>query len=72
MIPGCAMPGKVFVGQRQEGFAVNLGTTTLVNAPVGVLLDRPAKTAINGRATPVQKTNVTSIAMEVHKLPRRI
>jgi len=24
-IPGCAMPGRVFVGQRREGFAVNLG-----------------------------------------------
>jgi hypothetical protein len=24
-IPGCAKPGKVFVGQRKEGFVVNLG-----------------------------------------------
>ena len=24
-IPGCATPGKVFVGQRAEAFAVNLG-----------------------------------------------
>ena len=24
-IPGCTMPGRVFVGQRKEGFAVNLG-----------------------------------------------
>jgi len=24
-IPNCASPGRVFVGQRQEGFAVNLG-----------------------------------------------
>jgi len=24
-IPGCATPGRVFVGQRQEAFAVNLG-----------------------------------------------
>src|SRR5882672_3741863 len=24
-VPGCTMPGRVFVGQRKEGFAVNLG-----------------------------------------------
>ncbi len=34
-IPGCAMPAKVFVGQRKDPFAVNLGTIfDLVNAPV--------------------------------------
>ncbi len=26
-IPGCSTPGRVFVGQRKEGFAVNLGQT---------------------------------------------
>jgi hypothetical protein len=26
-IPGCGSPGRVFVGQRREGFAVNLGET---------------------------------------------
>lgn len=32
VIPGCATQGRVFVGQRQEGFAVNLGETfDLVN-----------------------------------------
>ena len=25
-IPGCSQPGKLFVGQRKEPFAVNLGT----------------------------------------------
>ncbi len=31
-IPGCGTPGRVFVGQRKEGFAVNLGETfDLVN-----------------------------------------
>ena len=35
-IPGCTQPGKMFVGQRKEPFAVNLGTIfDLVNAPVG-------------------------------------
>ena len=31
-IPNCSLPGRVFVGQRKEGFAVNLGETfDLVN-----------------------------------------
>ena len=31
-IPGCSKPGRVFVGQRQDGFVVNLGETfDLVN-----------------------------------------
>ena len=68
-IPGCANPGKVFVGQRQEGFAVNLGTIfDLVNAPASFLLDPANKDAVGqGGNHPVQKTNVTTIALEVHK-----
>ncbi|PZO15164.1 MAG: hypothetical protein DCF26_13825 [Burkholderiales bacterium] len=68
-IPGCSMPAKVFVGQRQEGFAVNLGRIfDLVNAPVGLLLDPTAKDAegANGNHY-IQKQNVTSLALEVHK-----
>ena len=39
-IPGCGMPARLFVGQRQDPFAVNLGTIfDLVNAPVGVITD---------------------------------
>jgi hypothetical protein len=43
-IPGCAAstatPAKIFVGQRQEGFRVNLGVIMdLVNAPAGVIID---------------------------------
>ncbi len=68
-IPGCNMPAKVFVGQRQEGFAVNLGTVfDLVNAPANVLLNPDLKDAAgNGGKHPIQQKNVTSIAMEVHK-----
>ena len=68
-IPGCAMPAKVFVGQRQEGFAVNLGAIfDLVNAPTAVLLDPANKDAAGmGGKHPIQKANVTSIALEVHK-----
>lgn len=68
-IPGCAMPGKVFVGQRQEGFAVNLGTVfDLVNAPSSVLLNPDLKDAAgNGGNHPIQQKNVTTLSMEVHK-----
>jgi hypothetical protein len=64
-IPGCAMPGKLFVGQRKEAFAVNLGTIfDLVNAPVGVITD-PA--LINAAPNTIDDANITTLAMEVHK-----
>ena len=71
-IPGCPAgkdQGRVFVGQRQEGFAVNLGPVfDLVNAPAAVLLDPANKDAVGqGGNHVVQKANVTTIAMEVHK-----
>ncbi len=76
-IPGCNMPGRVFVGQRKEGFAVNLGRVfDLVNL-VPVEGDS-APGAGDGKGFPggitqskanniVGDSNVTSIAMEVHK-----
>lgn len=69
-IPGCSQPGKVFVGQRQEGFAVNLGTVfDLVNSTTDVLLKPANKDAagMGGGNHIIQKSNVTSIAMEIHK-----
>ncbi|WP_369803274.1 DUF4331 domain-containing protein [Pseudorhodoferax sp. Leaf267] len=71
-IPGCPAGkdvGNVFVGQRQEGFAVNLGTVfDLVNAPASFLLDPANKDAAGmGGKHVIQKANVTSIAIEVHK-----
>lgn len=71
-IPGCPAgkdQGKVFVGQRQEGFAVNLGPIfDLVNAPAAVLLD-PANKDAAGMAGQhvIQKSNITTLALEVHK-----
>jgi hypothetical protein len=63
-IPGCAMPAKVFVGQRQDPFAVNLGTIfDLVNAPVEVITN-PA--LINAAPNTIADKNVTTLAMEVH------
>ncbi len=71
-IPGCPAgkdQGRVFVGQRQEGFAVNLGTVfDLVNAPAAVLLDPANKDAAGmGGKHIIQKANVTTMAIEVHK-----
>ncbi len=71
-IPGCPTgkdQGRVFVGQRAEGFAVNLGTIfDLVNAPAAFLLDPANKDAAgNGGQHYIQKTNVTTMALEVHK-----
>ena len=64
-LPGCAMPAKVFVGQRQEAFAVNLGTIfDLVNAPVSVITN-PA--LINAAPNTLAGKNVTSLAVEVHR-----
>jgi hypothetical protein len=66
-IPGCSTPGRVFVGQRQDGFVVNLGETfDLVNikypvtqlAPAGVNARNLAPNSLAGY-------NVTSIALEV-------
>jgi hypothetical protein len=64
-IPGCATPARVFVGQRQEGFAVNLGVIfDLVNAPVGVITD---STLINAAPNVLDDANVTTLALEIHK-----
>lgn len=64
-IPGCGTPGRLFVGQRQEPFAVNLGTIfDLVNAPVAVITD-PA--LINAVPNTIGDKNITTMALEVHK-----
>lgn len=66
-IPGCSTPGKLFVGQRHEGFAVNLGKVfDLVNfVPVdgasgfpGGITQDPANNVINNK-------NITTLALEV-------
>lgn len=68
-VPGCPAGkdmSKVFVGQRQEGFAVTLGPIfDLVNATAAQITN-PAN--INAfAAASIQDKNVTSIALEVHK-----
>ncbi len=64
-IPGCAMPARVFVGQRKEGFAANLGLIfDLINAPVAVIAD---PTLLGAVANPIGDKNITTLAVEVHK-----
>lgn len=57
-IPGCSIPGRVFVGQRKESFVVNLGKVfDLINLnPLG---------SETGEKNDLEDKNVTSIAMEV-------
>jgi hypothetical protein len=65
MLPGCSQPARLFVGQRQEAFAVNLGTIfDLVNAPVEVITN-PA--LIGAVPNTIGDKNVTSLALEVHR-----
>jgi hypothetical protein len=62
-IPGCGTPGKLFVGQRKDPFAVNLGTIfDLVNAPVNVITDRQFAGAAPNT---IDDKNVTTLAVEV-------
>jgi hypothetical protein len=65
-VPGCDQPGRVFVGQRKEPFAVNLGKVfDLVNLvpvdgtafPGGIMQD-PANNQIANK-------NITTLALEV-------
>lgn len=57
-VPGCAGTGRVFVGQRKEGFVVNLGELfDLVNLnPVGPR---------DGAPNTLADKNVTSLALEL-------
>ncbi|HSI58134.1 MAG TPA: DUF4331 domain-containing protein [Ideonella sp.] len=64
-IPGCSTPARLFVGQRQDPFAVNLGVIfDLVNAPVAVLTD-PA--LIGATPNTLSGKNVTTLSLEVAK-----
>lgn len=57
-VPGCSGKGRVFVGQRKEGFVVNLGEVfDLVNLnPVGPR---------DGAPNTLSDKNITSIALEL-------
>lgn len=58
-VPGCSTPGsRMFVGQRKEGFVVNLGETfDLVN-------DNPLG-PVDGETNTISDKNVTTLALEI-------
>lgn len=63
-IPGCQQPGRMFVGQRREGFGVNLGETfDLVNikAPATAFDPNAEDKGLNI----VADKNITSIELEL-------
>lgn len=63
-IPGCAVPARMFVGQRKDSFVVNLGETfDLINikAPAVEFLPNAEKNARDD----LDDKNVTSIELEV-------
>lgn len=63
-IPGCGMPAKVFVGQRREGFVVNLGETfDLVNIAAPAVALNPNARSLEQNT--IGDKNVTSLALEV-------
>ena len=68
-VPGCPAgkdSGRVFVGQRQDGFAVNLGPIfDLVNATAAQITNPANVNAF--AANSIQGSNITSIALEIHK-----
>jgi hypothetical protein len=60
-IPGCSTPGRVFVGQRMEGFGVNLGEIfDLINIPTAKVIG-----SRTGSSSSTEVKNITSIAMEL-------
>ena len=65
-IPGCSMPGKVFVGQRKDGFVVNLGETfDLVNIKYPAEELYPNGNARSLAPNSLADQNVTSLALEI-------
>ncbi len=76
-IPGCAIPGQVFVGQRHEAFKISLGEVfDLVNF-VPIEGDSAPGAGDNGgfpggvtqdpERNILARNNVTSIALEIHQ-----
>jgi hypothetical protein len=62
-IPGCSTPGKLFVGQRKDGFGVRLGDIfDLLNIPTAeVIGNRNNPTAFNA----TEDKNVSTLGLEV-------
>ena len=66
-IAGCSTQGKLFVGQRAEGFPVNLGTIfDLLDVPASIITNGGAdQAAIPFSSTPIGHKNITTLALEL-------
>ncbi len=69
-MPGCSAADKdkiqVFVGQRAESFAVNLGPIfDLIDAPAALVTAGGTAADYNAVPNPIAKKNITTIAIEV-------
>jgi Domain of unknown function (DUF4331) len=65
-LPGCEKNGRVFVGQRKESFAVNLGVTfDLVNAPASVVAGGTSREARSLAPSSLDDNNITTLALEL-------
>ena len=65
-IPGCNAMGKVFVGQRKDGFVVNLGETfDLVNIKYPAEELAPGQNARALEPNTIGDKSVTSLALEI-------
>jgi len=65
-IPGCSATGKMFVGQRAEPFAANVGTIfDLLDAPAGVLTGGSTLAARSLVPNPLQCKNISTMALEI-------
>ena len=63
-IPGCAIPARIFVGQRKDPFVVNLGETfDLINIKAPAVEFSP--TAERDARDDLARKNVTTISLEV-------
>ena len=65
-IPGCTGAARVFVGQRAEGFAVNVGMIfDLVHAPPAVVVGGGTLPGRSLVENPLGTKNITTLALEV-------
>lgn len=67
-VPGCSQPARVFVGQRDESFVVNLGEVfDLVNiVPIDAASGFPNGIRQDRRNDDLRVENVTTLALEIH------
>jgi hypothetical protein len=65
-VPGCSTQAKLFVGQRKESFAVNLGTIfDLVNAPPAVIVGGNTPAGRDLVKSTIADKNITTLALEL-------